>query len=276
MQIGGLLARVLVSLLLLPLAARAECPPPSPGIVSWWPGDGNASDAVGANSGTLVNGATFADGKLGQAFSLDGADDRIDVGNDVSLTSLDSGTVSAWILVPSSAASSTGHAVFGYGGDGGEGLVLWVEVAVGGAAFRVNTFAESPHTVKNSLKTTSWFGTDHWHQVVWVSTGAAYQMYVDGVSQFFTLVLGSNDGRWIGDISPGGNDVVLLGARRFEGMIGLYFDGLVDELQVFDRALSAEERQAAFAAGSACVNRVPVFVPWGFSLLTAALLGSGA
>ncbi len=52
--------------------------PPS-GLVSWWPGDGHANDIVGGNHATLENGATFASGKVGQAFSLDGVDDFVNV-----------------------------------------------------------------------------------------------------------------------------------------------------------------------------------------------------
>lgn|SRR3990172_186482 len=50
------------------------------GLVAWWPADGNALDVVGSNNGTLLNGTTFALGKVSQAFSLDGVDDIIDLG----------------------------------------------------------------------------------------------------------------------------------------------------------------------------------------------------
>ncbi|MGH9945549.1 MAG: hypothetical protein ACRD9R_24610, partial [Pyrinomonadaceae bacterium] len=51
-----------------------ECLPPPAGMVAWYPGDGNADNLVGVNNGTLQNGATFAPGKVGQAFSFDGVD----------------------------------------------------------------------------------------------------------------------------------------------------------------------------------------------------------
>src|SRR5215467_8036394 len=55
--------------------AQVQCTPPPSGIVSWWPGDGNANDIQGGNDGTLVNGATFAPGIVDQAFSFDGIND---------------------------------------------------------------------------------------------------------------------------------------------------------------------------------------------------------
>ena len=63
---------------------RACSAPPS-GLVTWWNGDGNANDIVGANNGTLINGTSFAPGKVGQAFSLDGVDDYVEIPHSESL-----------------------------------------------------------------------------------------------------------------------------------------------------------------------------------------------
>ena len=58
---------------------NTQCVPIPSGLVSWWPGDGNANHIVNGNNGTLVNGATFAPGFVGQAFSLDGVNDFVTV-----------------------------------------------------------------------------------------------------------------------------------------------------------------------------------------------------
>ena len=60
-------------------AATQNCVVPPAGLVNWWPGDGSANDIVGGNNGTLQNGATFAAGFVGQAFSFDGVDDTVDI-----------------------------------------------------------------------------------------------------------------------------------------------------------------------------------------------------
>ena len=51
--------------------------PPSQGLISWWPGEGNARDVTRTNAAVLRNGVTFASGKVGQAFSLDGKNDFV-------------------------------------------------------------------------------------------------------------------------------------------------------------------------------------------------------
>lgn len=56
---------------------KIPCAVMPPGVISWWSGNGSANDIIGANNGTLVNGTSFAPGKVGQAFSLDGVDDHV-------------------------------------------------------------------------------------------------------------------------------------------------------------------------------------------------------
>ena len=67
------------------------------GPISEWRAEGNANDLNGANNGTL-NGATFAAGRLGQAFSLDGSS-YVSVPNGTgSLNPTGSLTLSAWVF----------------------------------------------------------------------------------------------------------------------------------------------------------------------------------
>jgi len=51
------------------------------GLLAYYTGDGTPNDALGNYNGTLVNGATYGTGKIGQGFSLDGVNDYIDMGN---------------------------------------------------------------------------------------------------------------------------------------------------------------------------------------------------
>ena len=46
------------------------CVAPPSGMVGWWAGDGNTTDLVGGNTGTLQGGAGFAAGRVAQAFNL--------------------------------------------------------------------------------------------------------------------------------------------------------------------------------------------------------------
>src|SRR5260221_10914652 len=56
-----------------------QCSPAPSGLVGWWPAEGSALDSFGVNNGVVVNGATYAQGVVGQAFNLDGTNDYIRV-----------------------------------------------------------------------------------------------------------------------------------------------------------------------------------------------------
>ena len=73
-------------------------------MIGWWPGDGNANDIMGSNDGTPVNGATFAAGLIGQAFSLDGVDDSVSFGNTIGNLGTADFTVDLWLRTSSGAS----------------------------------------------------------------------------------------------------------------------------------------------------------------------------
>jgi len=49
------------------------------GAIEWWPADGDANDVVGGNNGTMMNGATFGAGEVGQGFSVDGISSFVEI-----------------------------------------------------------------------------------------------------------------------------------------------------------------------------------------------------
>ena len=64
------------------------------------------NDAVSTNHGTLMNGCTFATGKIGKAFTFDGINDYVALPNN-SLNSLTSDfSVSGWIYMPANTSNS--------------------------------------------------------------------------------------------------------------------------------------------------------------------------
>ena len=73
-----------------------------PGLSGWWKADGDAIDAAGGHNGTLVNGATFAPGHSGQAFSLDGSKHSyVAIPSSADIVGTGAFTVSAWIRTTS-------------------------------------------------------------------------------------------------------------------------------------------------------------------------------
>src|SRR5215471_7984053 len=81
------------------------CVQPPSGLVSWWPGDGNAQDIIGGNSGTITGNVTFAAGNVGQAFSfVKGSASGVVVPSSASLNLADL-TIEAWVNVQNDGAA---------------------------------------------------------------------------------------------------------------------------------------------------------------------------
>jgi hypothetical protein len=65
--------------------------------VALWAGDGDTRDGAGDNHGQIKEGATFAEGKFGQAFKLDGNSGHIEFPSSKALHVAGDQTISMWI-----------------------------------------------------------------------------------------------------------------------------------------------------------------------------------
>ena len=84
-----------------PTQTATPSPTPTPTTncpTSRWSAEGNANDSNGLNPGSLKNGATFAPGEAGQAFSLDGVGAYVEAAiNTAEMNSPISFTWEAWV-----------------------------------------------------------------------------------------------------------------------------------------------------------------------------------
>src|SRR5207245_2901114 len=81
----------------------APLPPPG-GLVGWWRAETNAQDSAGTNNGTPLSGTTYAAGKVGQAFALNGSTTYVSVPDSPSLRPA-SLTLEAWVMFYSAVAN---------------------------------------------------------------------------------------------------------------------------------------------------------------------------
>ena len=202
-----------------------------PGMVSWWPGDGNASDIIDGNHGTLSGDATStADGMVGQAFSFDGAGDSVVVGHDPSLI-LNHFTLDAWVK-PGRLPGSTHQGIITKNATPSRPPSLWLF----GDKVQV-WFDPDGHPAATS---TTGLTLDTWHHVAATYDGSAVKIYINGVLDISTPK---------SSVPATNTQPLLFGAGRDNNQF--FFQGLIDEVEVFNRALSAAEIRAIFEAGSA-------------------------
>jgi hypothetical protein len=87
----------LVAAAFFPMEMQGQYVPPTNGLVSWWRGDGNANDSADGNNGTAFNGAGYASGVFGSAFSFDGFNDHVRIPNSSNLSLTNGITLGAWV-----------------------------------------------------------------------------------------------------------------------------------------------------------------------------------
>src|SRR3989338_5976472 len=107
---------------------------PTTSLVAHWKFEGNANDSAGTNNGTLVNGPTFTTGKIGQALSFDGQNDRVSIGSPAPLDNLNAKTISFWMNFTN---APQGEAILIDKQDSGtSGWTLWAQAIISGTDYR--------------------------------------------------------------------------------------------------------------------------------------------
>jgi hypothetical protein len=220
-------------------AGAPGCVAPPADQLSWWPGDGNMLDIAGSRDGTVQNGATFAPSMVGQAIDLDGVDDLVDIRTTV-LGSAGPFTVDAWI----------------YTNDIGTYQSIISEIGsedtVGQFQFRIDVsgvlqfFRRSSQGSGVTLLTTNDPITPAaWTHVAAVFDGSDLKVYINGAEASGQLLPSNYSTTYPGTTKIGGADPVSAGQPG-----GYFFNGRIDELSVYNRALAASEIEAIFNAGS--------------------------
>ena len=217
--------------------------------MSWWPGDGNARDLVGTNHGTLRNGATFAPGIVGQAFQLNGVGPvpfecpscaYVEVPNNFR-PSANGVTVEAWVRPAQDPASNQIGWVYTQlrGGGGGtfgqSGPELGFSDTGGEIVWRPNSdpLQGGTFSLPGALPPNTW-----------THIAGTYDQTA-GISKLYL------NGDLVGTEAVSGpvpfTDPAFIGKRLQQE----FFVGLIDELSVYDRALSSSELRDIFTARSA-------------------------
>jgi hypothetical protein len=228
-------------------AARADCVLAPADLVAWWPGQGDASDLVGTNHGTVF-GATFAAGQVGQAFSFD-ANDGISVTDAANLRPVTNLTIEGWIKTPGISEAAFVGFIAARSGNGFTGYEFLVSTPSQGGRLR---FLLNGGGGGASLDGTNSVTDDLFHHVAATYDGVTMRVYRDGVCEAelpMTLPINYTAG-----------DPLWIGRRQYAPIPG-HFPGLIDELSLYNRALTAGEILAIYTAGSAgkCLRRVEWF-----------------
>ena len=213
----------------------APVPPANP--VLWLTAEGNAADSSGHhNDGSLINGVTFTEGRFGQGFAFNGSG-MVKIADSSSLN-FGSGEFSGFLwfrqdgggyfyLVDSDRPMNNNSSWFIFINGATAGFVA--AFGDGTGDHRVTTYG-SNYRVVNDGK---------WHFLTWVRSSDSMKMYLDGALRETTSVRAGN----VTNGLP-----ISIGAEYNDDKaeIASGFNGIIDEVAFFDRALSEEEIQGQY------------------------------
>jgi hypothetical protein len=210
------------------------------GLVSYWTFDKSdingetVKDVWGDNHGTVMGDPQIAEGKIDEALIFDGVDDYIECGNaPESIRGSNPRTFTAWIKTASTPGDSQTILHYGDAGNGDPGeKIRWsaypdclrVEVNDGGHTSQLNVV------------------DDEWHFVACTFDGTTlpdFTLYVDGESE---VCAGSQK------VDTSDDYPLRIGVAREAAALARYFNGIIDEVSIYDRALSEDEVNQNFSA----------------------------
>lgn len=202
-----------------------------PGLVSWWRFEGNANDEIGENDGTLMNGVNCnVQGKYGKACEFDAIDDYVNMGNDSSLHP-STFTLAAWIyhkgtiwnMIIGNEKTIGANTYSGFWLDIDENNRLYLLIGnCSGAGCLAPSY--------NPLNSTNSITLNNWTHVVATYDGYNMFLYINGIKDSNTA-----NGA-ISYFNHSNNLSIGKGGEYIH-----FFNGTIDEVMIFNRALSADE-----------------------------------
>jgi len=211
--------------------------------VSHWKFDEGAGstayDSAGNNDGTL-NGPQWVSGKTGDyALDFDGEDDYVDLGNDDALKPPLPVTIAGWVKLSDSGKLQR---LISIDEQSSKYYGLWLEVQ---ATDKVSvSFGDgrggASQAYRRSKVGTTTLGTGTWYHVAGVMRGAGdMDVYVNGLDDG-----GSYSGSGLSLAYSSGSSSI-----GYEDGARYYFDGVIDDVRFYDRALSAGEVMQVYGEG---------------------------
>ncbi|MFK4090015.1 exo-alpha-sialidase [Kribbella sp. NPDC020789] len=199
------------------------------------------------NNSYLRGGTTSVAGKFGQARDLDGVDDAIQLPFAESLA-VGAGdfTAMAWVKY---GATTGNHAIF-WGYNINEYSQFWLRAEPGDSRIRGLITTGGKTAV---VATTKAYNDNAWHHVALQRKAGTLAIWVDGAQ---VASIASPEG----SVSPGRPFKMFVG-QRIDG--AHHFDGAMDEVRLYKRALTAAEIGSIRSSNSTTVPNVVLDLPLG-------------
>ncbi len=227
-----------------------DCTPAPGGMVLWHKAESNTLDSANSNDGILVGDTTYVTGRVGQAYSLDGTGDYVDVQDSLDLQLPDAGfTIDLWFR-PSVVGVSQ--------------ILLSKGVSDLNEEYTINLLADGSiywdYGDLDAFVTTGPLGiaANQWYHLAVVYDPALApnprgRVYLNGVLQ--ANVGGDIAGHTVSSGSSLYIGTQAAGVPYYAGRVS--FNGLLDEIEIIGSVLSQPEIQAIYDASGAGKCAIP-------------------
>jgi hypothetical protein len=216
------------------------------GLLSYWPldavsADNTAVDVAFTNHFSVIGAPVVSSGQVSNAFTFDGATTYLINSHttDNTATGLpiyNAGTysISMWIKGP----AATTHYILTEGNSGNNTPLFVFQTgaqAANNAKFDVIIRSDGNTTLLNHIQSTNVVFDNNWHHIVWVDDRGAAKLYVDGVQD------PANFNYTRSGTFTFNNTVVGALVRTTVAATTQWFNGQIDDLAMWERALTASE-----------------------------------
>jgi hypothetical protein len=208
------------------------------GLVGMWSFNGpdmsgnTAIDRSGmGNNGTTTGGVRVVLGKNGQALQFDGTSGYVSVGDTSSLNATTAFTVSAWVYkTGNSSGSSVAGTIAGKWNSSGTGWFLELHDTDSGTPNQLRFYISGVSTA--STYSVGQVSNNAWHHILVKYDGVKKYIYIDGTLDTSPDTTGT---------PTTANDSFQIGFDTGSAASFNYFNGKIDEVRIYNRALSANE-----------------------------------
>lgn len=203
------------------------------GLISYWMADGNANDSSGSNHGVLYNGVSFQPGMNGQAFHFDGIDDYVKISSPTELPLAKEPRTIAFWFKPERLFDDDYQVMFSYGSFSATHLFSLGLDKLNQRTY-VGQFGTSVFGNPANLNT--------WLHLAATYDGTTYKLYENG-NLVKTGYMTTNT--YSGDLFFGTQFGYFDGTDCGEAG-NCTFKGLIDDIQIYNRALTGDEITQVF------------------------------
>lgn len=192
---------------------------------------GNGYGGIFINSPALNQVSLIPSDTSGKSVLFNGTNQYVNIAFDSQLTSANSGTL---VLSFKPETDATTSLLYYSGNTAGEyRFAVYARSSNKFAIYFRDSTGES--TVETDI---AWSAGTVYH-LVFFSNGTGWGVYVNGTQATLSVITGSNDGRWLGDLpSPTG---IFIGAQSVISSISGYADGYIDDVILFNTLLTPSE-----------------------------------